>query len=148
MECLGGAGYVEESNLPRLYREAPLNGIWEGSGNVICLDVLRSIQKQPAVLELFFAEIESTSGVDKRFDSFVHQLKQELVSAESAQFRARSITEKMALCLQTSLYIQHGRQSSADAFIQSRIDGNGGRAFGTLPVGVDVDSIINRAIAN
>jgi putative acyl-CoA dehydrogenase len=146
MECLGGAGYVEESNLPRLYREAPLNGIWEGSGNVICLDVLRSIHKDPTVLDVFFAEVEPVIGLDCRFDNFLNGLKKDLSSLESAQYQARFITEKMALCLQSALYIQHGNQTSVDAFLQSRIAGRWGKAFGTLPVGIEVDSILNRAI--
>lgn len=144
MECLGGAGYVEESIMPRLYREAPLNGIWEGSGNVICLDVLRTFHREPRAVEIFLAELEKSQGLDRRFDKALDSLKQDLLNREDMQFRARSLTEKMALCLQGSLLLQQNNSSIAEMFLASRLNGSGGRAFGTLPQGMDITAILER----
>ena len=143
LECLGGNGYVEESGMPRLFRESPLNSIWEGSGNVQCLDVLRAMIKTPATLEAFFAEV--ARGSDPRLDSYVSSLRNELPGdIETIESRARHIVERMALALQASLLIRYGDEAVADAFCASRLAGDWGQAFGTLPAGVDFGRIIER----
>jgi putative acyl-CoA dehydrogenase len=144
LECFGGNGFVEESGMPRLYREAPLNGIWEGSGNVISLDVLRALVKTPETFEAFFAEVEEAKGADARLDTFVAAVKQEFAEPETLELRARRVVEKMALALQGSLLVRHAPPAVADAFAASRLDGDWGRAFGTLPAGTDFEAIIDR----
>ena len=145
LECHGGAGYVEESIMPRLYREAPLNSIWEGSGNVICLDVLRSMHREPASIALFLEEVDRARGVDARLDRFVDSLKGELANRDDLEFRARRLTERMALALQGAILVRHAPQAIAESFCASRLDGEGGRAYGTLPVGLPLDAILDRA---
>ncbi len=145
LECHGGAGYVEESIMPRLYREAPLNSIWEGSGNIICLDILRTFQEYPNAADAFLDEIELAQGLDKRLDLFIQSLKQRLDSSSIQQSEARRLVEDMALCLQGTLLVQHAPSYVADAFCASRLDRNWGHAFGTLPTGLDIDEIIDRA---
>jgi putative acyl-CoA dehydrogenase len=145
LECLGGNGYVEESIMPRLFRESPLNGIWEGSGNVICLDVLRAMARQPASLEAFRAELALAAGADARYDSFVARIDAELADLADIEGRARRVVEAMALALQGSLLLRHSAPAVADAFCASRLSGDWGRAFGTLPAGVDIDAIVERA---
>ncbi len=144
MECLGGAGYVEESIMPRLYREAPLNSIWEGSGNVICLDVRRAIEKTPAALEVFLAEVALAKGSDRRLDAVVTRIKEHLgKDAEtSPEWRARGLVELLALGLQASLVIRHAPTAVADAFLASRLGSDRGHVYGTLPAGVRVQEII------
>jgi putative acyl-CoA dehydrogenase len=150
LECLGGNGYVEESIMPRLYREAPLYSIWEGSGNVMCLDVLRALAKDPSTVEALLAELKSTAGADKRLDSYVSGIQERLTSQASkgssqggvVEYAAREFTEKLALALQASLVVRHSSTAVADAFIASRLAGQHGHAFGTLPVGLDVDGIL------
>jgi putative acyl-CoA dehydrogenase len=144
LECFGGNGYVEESMMPRLYREAPLNGIWEGSGNVICLDVLRAMQKDPASVQLFFGECLQARG-EKRIERAVAELGRELGELEDIESRARRVVERMALTLQASLMVRVAPREVADAFLASRLDGDRGLAFGTLPRGVSVDTILERA---
>ncbi len=144
-ECLGGAGYVENSILPRLYREAPVNSIWEGSGNVQCLDALRAIERNPATLEAVVNEVKLAQGADARFDAFVSRLEQILAYKKDAEFRARRLVETLAIALQSSLLIRAGNDTVADAFCASRLDDDFGRAFGTLPGGVDCQKIIERA---
>jgi putative acyl-CoA dehydrogenase len=144
LECLGGAGYVEPSGLPRLFRESPLNGIWEGSGNVMCLDVLRALVKEPATLEAFMAEVDAAAGADARLDAATAALRAELGSAEDIEARARRIVERMALALQGSLLVRFSPAPVADAFCASRLEGDWGRAFGTLPAGVDLEAIVER----
>src|SRR6267378_1571351 len=143
LECHGGNGYVEESILPRLYREAPLNSIWEGSGNVNALDVLRALSREPESLAAFFAEVEQASP-DKRLDPAVVALKRELANTHEAESRARRIVERMAVVLQGSLLLRYGDPAVADAFCASRLAGDWGRSFGTLPSSVEFDSIIER----
>ena len=144
LECLGGNGYVEESGMPRLYRELPLNSIWEGSGNVICLDVLRALSRSPQSLEAFFAEIDEASGAEPRLDSFVADVKNELANLDDIEMRARRLVERMALALQGSLMVRYADPVVADAFCASRLAGDWGRVFGTLPAGVDFDAIVER----
>jgi putative acyl-CoA dehydrogenase len=144
LEVFGGNGFVEESGMPRLYRGIPLNSIWEGSGNVIALDVLRALVKSPESLDAFFAEIDQAAGAEPRLDSFVAEVKEELSDFAEIEPRARRVVERMALALQGSLLVRHGDQAVADAFCASRLAGDGGRAFGTLPAGTDFTAIIER----
>jgi putative acyl-CoA dehydrogenase len=144
MECLGGNGYVEESSLPRLYREAPVNAIWEGSGNVVCLDVLRASVREPASLPALLAELQLARGADRRLDAWVGALEGELVRPEDAELRARRSVERLALALQAALLVRHAPHAVADAFCASRL-GDGGLAFGTLPPSVDCGTILERS---
>ncbi|MGN6255614.1 MAG: acyl-CoA dehydrogenase family protein [Solirubrobacterales bacterium] len=145
LECLGGNGYVEESGMPRLFRESPLNSIWEGSGNVQCLDVLRAMVKSPASLEAFFAEVADGAAAEPRLASFATALRAELPGdLETIEPRARRVVEKMALALQASLLVRYGDEAVADAFCASRLAGDWGQAFGTLPAGTDFGRIIAR----
>ncbi|MDQ3879099.1 MAG: acyl-CoA dehydrogenase family protein [Actinomycetota bacterium] len=144
VECLGGNGYVEESGMPRLYRETPLNSIWEGSGNVNCLDVLRAMQRSPGSVDAFRAELDVTSGADAALDRHIDEIWRELSSVEEIEIRARRIVEMMAVALQASLLIRHAPASVADAFVASRVARDRGRAYGTLPVGVDFEGIVER----
>ena len=148
LECLGGNGYVEEWGMARLYREAPLNSIWEGSGNVQCLDVLRAIQKNPRSLAALLAEIEETRGADGRLDAEVARLKRDLGAPEDFETQARRFVERLALALQGSLLVRHAPAPVADAFCASRLGSDGGRAFGTLPAGTDFGRILERALAS
>lgn len=144
LECLGGNGYVEESGMPRLFRESPLNSIWEGSGNVVALDVLRAMAKQPSGVSAFFNEVEQAHGADRRFDDAVARLREDVGNVSDMQFRARDLVERMALTLQASLMIRHTPAPVADAFIASRLGGERGASFGTLARGVDVTAILER----
>ncbi|WP_410670138.1 acyl-CoA dehydrogenase family protein [Amycolatopsis sp. cmx-4-68] len=145
LECFGGNGYVEESGMPRLYREAPLSSIWEGSGNVAALDALRAMGKQPESVAAFFAEVELAAGGDARLDDAVDRVRKELTDLDAIEYRARRVVEAMALVLQGSLLVRHGHPAVADAFCASRFGGDWGIAFGTLPAGVDTGAIIERA---
>ncbi len=145
LECLGGAGYVEESGMPRLYREAPLASIWEGSGNVMSLDVLRALTRSPRSLEVYLAEVEQAAGADARLDASVAKLKDQFAEPETLEIRARRVVESMALCLQGSLLVRHGEPAVADAFCASRLGGEAGLEYGTLPAGTDFEAIIARS---
>jgi putative acyl-CoA dehydrogenase len=145
MECLGGIGYVEESILARLFRESPVNSIWEGSGNVICLDVLRAIEREPASLDAFLAELELAMGIDVRYDGAVGRLKTDLADRDDIELRARRITELLALTLQGSLLLRHAPSAVANAFCATRLGGAGGTTYGTLPPGTNLDAILDRA---
>jgi putative acyl-CoA dehydrogenase len=145
LECLGGNGYVEESGMPRLFRESPLNSIWEGSGNVQCLDVLRAMVKSPASVEAFFAEVADGAAAEPRLASFANSLKDEFPGdLETIETRARHLVERMALALQGSLLVRYGDEAVADAFCASRLFGDWGQAFGTLPASTDFARIIDR----
>ncbi|MEV6194954.1 acyl-CoA dehydrogenase family protein [Streptomyces sp. NPDC051920] len=144
LECLGGNGYDEASGMPRLYREAPLNSIWEGSGNVSALDMLRALTREPDSLEAFRAEIGAATGADPRFDVAWRELKGELVLTEDAPLRARRVAERAALVLQASLLVRHAPPAVADAFCASRLAGDRGLAFGTLPPGTDFAGVLER----
>jgi putative acyl-CoA dehydrogenase len=144
LECLGGNGFVEESLMPRLYREAPLNGIWEGSGNVICLDVLRAMAKEPESVQLFFSEVLAAG--EPRLATEVQALRAELEDdAGELEVRARRVVERMAVALQASLLVQTAPAAVAGAFVRSRLDGDRGLAYGTLPAGCELDVILARA---
>ncbi|TDQ49628.1 acyl-CoA dehydrogenase family protein [Actinorugispora endophytica] len=144
LECLGGNGYVEESGMPRLFRESPLNSIWEGSGNVAALDVLRAMGREPGSVEAFRAETALAGGADPRLDAALKRLDAELGDPDSLEHRARSVVELMALCLQASLLVRHAPAAVADAFTASRLGGEWGHAFGTLPRTVDTGAILDR----
>jgi putative acyl-CoA dehydrogenase len=145
LECLGGAGYVEEAPLARFFRESPLNGVWEGSGNVICLDVLRAMGREPEAVEAFFREVDRGRGHDARLDAFVDGLRDELTDFADVERRARRLVERMALALQGSLLVRVAPAAVVEAFVGSRLAGDHGKAFGTLPRGVDCAAIIERA---
>ncbi len=149
LECLGGNGYVEESGMPRLYREAPLLSIWEGSGNVAALDVLRALTREPAALEAYFAEVSLAAGADARLDAAVTRLRTllgELSDPHRAQLLARRVAEQLTLVLQGSLLVRHSTPAVADAFCASRLGGDWGQAFGTLPPGTDLGPVLERAV--
>ncbi|HEY8803245.1 MAG TPA: isovaleryl-CoA dehydrogenase [Candidatus Dormibacteraeota bacterium] len=143
LECHGGNGYVEESILPRLYREAPLNSIWEGSGNVNALDVLRAMSREPESVDAFLAEVEQ-AGPDARLDRAVADLKRELSNPADIESRARRVVERMAVVLEGTLLLRFGDPVVADAFCSSRLGGDWGHSFGTLPAGMDLASIVER----
>jgi putative acyl-CoA dehydrogenase len=144
LECLGGNGYVEESVLPRLLRESPLNSLWEGAGNVNALDLLRAATREPQSVEALLAEIRLAAGGDRRLDDALPQLEAELADSDEVEYRARRIVELAALCLQGSLLVRHAPAEVADAFCATRLGGEGGHAYGTLPTGTDVSTIIER----
>ena len=145
LECLGGNGYVEESIMPRLFRESPLNGIWEGSANVICLDVLRAMAREPVALEAFVGEIDAARGADARLDATVARVRHELGDLVGIEARARRVVEAMGLALQGSLLVRFGHPAVAEAFCASRLAGVEGLALGTLPPGLDLGTIIERS---
>ncbi|MGH3390901.1 MAG: isovaleryl-CoA dehydrogenase [Actinomadura sp.] len=145
LECLGGNGYVEESGMPRLFRESPLNSIWEGSGNVAALDLLRAFVREGYTVEAFFAEVELAAGADARLDAAVKDLKDSLTDTATLEPRARRIAERLTLVLQASLLVRHSNPAVSDAFCASRLGGDWGHAYGTLPPGLDLETIIERA---
>jgi putative acyl-CoA dehydrogenase len=149
MECLGGNGYIEDSLMPRLYREAPLMGIWEGSGNVSALDTLRALATQPESVAVLFDELAGSAGQDPRLDAHVDALKAQLgdlSDIDGAQYRARKIAEDICLALQGALLVRHGHPAVAEAFLATRFAGQWGGAFGTLPAGLDLSPILERAL--
>jgi len=146
MECHGGAGYVEESPLPRLFRESPLNAIWEGSGNVIALDILRTLGREPLAREAFAAEVMAARGAHPLLDAAMEDVAARLKSLP-AEADARRIAERMALVLQASLLVRHSPAAVSDAFVATRLGADGGRSFGVLPRAADVDAIVARVAA-
>lgn len=144
LECLGGNGYDEASGMPRLYRDAPLNGIWEGSGNVNALDVLRAVAREPASLDAFRAEVEAAAGADARLDEAWRQLRGELVLTPDVELRARRLVERLALVLQASLLVRHAPPAVSDAFCASRLTPDHGLAFGTLSPATDLAAVLSR----
>ncbi|MFF9184111.1 acyl-CoA dehydrogenase family protein [Streptomyces misionensis] len=144
-ECLGGNGYVEESGLPRLVRESPLNSVWEGAGNVQALDALRALRREPAALDACLTEIGQAHGADHRLDRAVKDLFTELADLEGVEGRARRLVERLALVLQGSLLVRHAPPEVADAFCASRLGGDHGGTFGTLPGGLDLAPVVERA---
>jgi putative acyl-CoA dehydrogenase len=145
LEVLGGNGFVEESGLPRLYRQAPLNSIWEGSGNVIALDVLRALGSGSASLAAVTAELDAARGADPRYDAALKRLAAELGDPEQLPMRARRIAGQLALCLQAALLLQHAPAVVADAFCASRLGGDWGAVLGTLPPGTPAGQLVDRA---
>jgi putative acyl-CoA dehydrogenase len=146
-ECLGGLGYVEDSVLPRLYRQAPLNSIWEGSGNIQCLDVLRALRKEPASAEAFFAELESVRGGNALLDRETGALRKSLeTTAHELESRARQLVERMAIALQASCLVRSGNVATADAFCDARLGRSHGLAFGTLGSDAPFGALIERVL--
>ena len=145
LECLGGNGYVEESGMPRLFRESPLQSIWEGSGNVQALDVLRAMVKSPDAVEAFFAEVGAASGGDPRLDAFAEETRARALGSRAARGAGapRRRADGARAC-RRSLLIRFGDQAVADAFCATRLEGDWGNAFGTLPAGADLGAIIDR----
>jgi len=146
LECLGGNGYVEESQMPRLYREAPLNSIWEGSGNVTALDAVRAMTRRPETIEAFFDEVRDSSGADPRLDHAAELLAKSLSDPDAVAYRARRLAEHLALVLQGSLLVRYAPSAVADAFCASRLERDWGGAFGTLGPGIDVEEVLARAV--
>ena len=145
LECLGGNGYVEESRMPRLYREAPLPSVWEGSGNVAALDVLRAMAKQPQTLTVFLDEVKQAKGTDQNLDRAIASLESQFSDFDTLQYRARSVIGTMAKVLQGSLLVRYGNSAVADAYTSTRLGGDWGDVFGALPTGIDTGTIIDRA---
>jgi putative acyl-CoA dehydrogenase len=145
MECIGGSGVMEDSMMPRLFRESPVNAIWEGSGNVQCLDVLRALSKTPAVVDAFFAEVGQARGAHAALDRHVADLAGDFKDLQDFEYRARDIVDRMALAMQASLLVRHAPGFVSDAFCRSRLEQQGHHNYGSLPRGVDVAAIIARA---
>jgi len=145
LECHGGNGFIADHLMERLHREAPLNGIWEGTGNVICLDVLRAMQREPETTAGFLGEVAKARGANARLDSFADKLARYLQDNSGLESHARRLVEMMALALQASLLGRHSSSAVIDAFCATRLDGDWGHAFGTLPRGLDTQAIIDRA---
>jgi putative acyl-CoA dehydrogenase len=147
LECLGGNGFVEDSLMPRLYRESPLNSIWEGSGNVIVLDVLRAIEHEPGAIDALLAELDLARGADRRLDTSAAAIRDEWRSLAADVYQARRLVERLAVALQGSLVVRYSPPEVADAFCATRLAGDRGLAYGTLPAGVAAAKIIERAVA-
>jgi putative acyl-CoA dehydrogenase len=145
MECIGGSGVMEDSPFPRLFRESPVNAIWEGSGNIQCLDVLRAIQKTPEVIEAFFGEVAKAKGASATLDRWVAALQNEFNDPADLEYRARDLVDRLALAIQAALLLQHAPPCIASAFCVSRLTTGGHRNYGTLPRNVDCAAIIERA---
>ena len=146
MECHGGPGYIEESIMPRIYREAPVNSIWEGSGNVMCLDVLRAMGREKAAAPSLLAELDAARGGNAALDAAADSLRDELAAPEHLEHRARAITELMAITLQGALLVRHAPNAVADAFCASRLGQRWTGAYGALPASTDFAAIIERAL--
>ena len=144
MECLGGNGVIEEFITARLYRDAPINAIWEGSGNIQALDVLRALGKTPEVKVAWLAELDKGLGTNATLDAAVERVKAGLGPNDEHEFSARDLADQLALTIQASLLVQAGNEAVADAFIASRLGARNDRSYGSLPRGVDVDAIIAR----
>jgi putative acyl-CoA dehydrogenase len=146
MEVMGGNGYVEDGPLARLYREFPVNSIWEGSGNVMCLDVLRAFARGPETVEALRAELALAGGRDARFDAYCERLLAALPDAAADEFGARRLAEQLVVAVQAGLLLRHAPPYVADGFVASRIARGAGGAFGSLPDGVDAGAILARAL--
>jgi putative acyl-CoA dehydrogenase len=147
MEVMGGNGYVEEAAFARFYREAPVNSIWEGSGNVICLDVLRGLGRVPAVRDVLATELAAARGGDRHYDAFVAALVGDLAGPVIDESRARSLTERIALAVQGALMLRDAPTEVAEAFCAARLSGAGGLTFGTVPTGLNAAALMKRAMA-
>ncbi|MGH8208444.1 MAG: acyl-CoA dehydrogenase family protein, partial [Steroidobacteraceae bacterium] len=145
-EVLGGNGYIEEGPIARRFREAPLNSMWEGSGNIMCLDVLRALSREPRVREALGVLLAGGKGRDARYDRFVDDLLARLSDPGDGELHARHLTQKIALAVQASLLLAHGPDTSAQAFLASRLSLGAPASFGTLPGGVDLGALIDRVL--
>jgi putative acyl-CoA dehydrogenase len=145
LECHGGNGFVADHLMERLYREAPLNGIWEGTGNVICLDVLRAMRREPETVEVFLGEVAKARGGNAQLDAFAEDLAKRLANPAALEPVARRVVEMMAFALQASSLVRYSSPAVADAFCATRLAGDWGQAFGTMPQGLDTQAIVDRA---
>jgi putative acyl-CoA dehydrogenase len=145
MECIGGSGVMEDGPMPRLFRESPVNAIWEGSGNVQCLDVLRAMSRTPATVDAYFAEVETARGGHKALDLHVDALKKDMLELADFEYRARDLVDRLALALQASVLVRHAPDFIADAFCASRLDSRGAHHYGALRRGLDLQAIVDRA---
>ena len=146
MECIGGSGVMEDSIMPRLFRESPINTIWEGSGNVQCLDMIRAMHRNPESLDAFMNEVHRAEGKHPLMKQALNELQAALADKDDIEYRSRSIVEKMALAIQASTLLQFGNEEVADAYCKARLDpSNQGWVYGTLPRGIDCASLISRA---
>jgi putative acyl-CoA dehydrogenase len=145
LERHGGNGFIEDHLMARLYREAPLNGIWEGTSIVICLDVLRSMQREPETVDVFLYEVHQARGTNVALDAFTEDLGRRLAEPSRLEPVARRVVEMMAFALQASLLVRYSIPAVADAFCATRLDRDWGRAFGTMPNGLDTQTIVDRA---
>lgn len=145
MECIGGSGVMEDSPFPRLFRESPVNAIWEGSGNVQCLDVLRAMHKTPDVVQAFFSELARARGGHALLDRYVADLQRAFTDLSDLEYRARDVVGRMALAVQAALLVQHAPSVVSAAFCASRLGGDNQHHYGTLPRGIDCAAIIARA---
>jgi putative acyl-CoA dehydrogenase len=145
LECLGGNGFVEESGLPLLFRESPLNSVWEGSGNVNALDVLRALSREPEALNAWLVEVGKARGEDHRLDRAIESVLESLADTSELEVGARRLAGRMAACLQGALLVQHSPAAVADAFCATRLGTEYGGTFGTLPRGSDLASLVARA---
>jgi putative acyl-CoA dehydrogenase len=146
MEAIGGNGYVEEQALARIYREMPLNSIWEGAGNVMCLDVLRALRKAPDVIAAVAAELDAAAGRHRAYDAFCASLKDRLQDAAEHETGARRLTQDLALALQASLLARHSPPEVFESFVRSRLGADWSGAFGTLASQLPFDALIERAL--
>jgi len=144
MECIGGSGVMEDSIMPRLFRESPVNAIWEGSGNIQCLDFLRAMHKDPDLLAAYFTEVDRAQGRNRQLDGAVGHLKNEFTDTGMMEYRARSLVARMASVLQAALLVQHSREDVAHAFCASRLAAHDAHLYGMLPAGLDCEAIIDR----
>ncbi|TVQ31181.1 MAG: DNA alkylation response protein [Wenzhouxiangella sp.] len=147
MEVIGGTGVMETHVMARLFRESPVNAIWEGSGNVQCLDMLRAMGREPAVVEAWFSELSRSAGGNAALDRHVAALKRDLSDREAMDYRARELADRMALAMQAALLVRHAPSFVADAFCASRLESSGTHNYGALPRGLDCKAIIDRALA-
>jgi len=145
MECIGGSAVMEDSIMPRLYREAPVNAIWEGSGNVQCLDMLRAMSRTPGSLDALFTEFDEAKGLNKTFDNFVTTTKKQFTDLSDVEYRARSLVEQLALSLQASVLLRADNDQVANAFCEARLQQGTHQMYGTMPRGIDCEAIIQRA---
>ena len=145
MECLGGNGVIEDFLTARLYRDAPINAIWEGSGNVQALDMLRALERSPVVLDAWLAELASEQGADRRLDQAIARLRKDFADDDQREYRARYLVDQLALTMQAALLVRSGNVAVAEAFIASRLAGEGGSSVGSLPRGVDTEALMRRA---
>jgi putative acyl-CoA dehydrogenase len=144
MEVLGGNGYVEDGPIARRLRESPLNSIWEGSGNIMCLDVLRALAREPRMSQALEEVLAPVRGQDARYDRFLEALGRDLADPADGELRARDLTQRLALAVQAALFLAHGPAASCEAFLASRLAAGPPAAFGTLPRGVDHEALMAR----